>query len=475
MDDKKRLIQKEDITSLKKKHEKLKNSKYRDYFHIDPLTGLLNDPNGLFYKDGTYHIYYQWYPFKGVHGLKHWYEVKSPDLVNFKNEGLAIRPDKKYKNRGAYSGSAFIEDGEVYFSYSGNEKDENEKRYPNEVLARLEDGEIVDKSVIISRNPDYKEDQRDPRIFKIDGIYYLLLGARDKEDRAQILLYRSKYIDKDWEFYGKLDIKNLDINPYMFECPDLIKIDDDYVLLFSPQGLEKRGEYFNNIYNNGYIIGDLDIYEKTFSPRTDFIELDRGFDFYAAQSFVGIDKNYLIGWLGLPDTLYPNDKNFSGSLSLAREIYIKDDRLFTRPVKEIEKLREKEIEFSNIVYDIDPMEIEIEDIEKDFEIGIYSNKDKGGFKITYKDNKFVIDRSNLLNIISKDYGLERTISNIRINKLSIYIDKSSVEIFINDGEYAQSLKIFPKDKERDLYIKNLEKHQVFLYKLKKSYEDNFII
>lgn len=475
MNDKKRLIQKKDITNLKKKHQKLKDSKYRDYFHIDPLTGLLNDPNGLFYKDGFYHIYYQWYPFKGVHGLKHWYEVESPDLISFKNKGLAIRPDKKYKNRGAYSGSAFIENDKVYFSYSGNEKDENEKRYPNEVLAKLEDGKIIDKSVIISPNPDYKEDQRDPRIFKIDGLYYLLLGARDKKDRAQILLYRSKYIDKDWEFYGRLEIKNLDIDPYMFECPDLIKIDDDYVLLFSPQGLEKKGEYFNNIYNNGYIIGDLDINEKTFKARTDFIELDRGFDFYAAQTFANTKKNYLIGWLGLPDIIYPNDKNFSGSLSLVREIYIKNDRLFTRPVSEIKILRDKEIDFSNIVYDIDPIEIEIKDIKKDFEIGIYSNKDKGGLKISYKDSYFVIDRSNLSNIIAKDYGLKRTISNIKLGKLSIYIDKSSIEIFINDGEYAQSLKIFPKDKESDLYFKNLEKDQVLLYKLKKSFEDNFII
>lgn len=475
MDDKKRFIKESDEKDLKNLHYKLRNSEYRDYFHISPLTGLLNDPNGLFYFDGIYHVFYQWYPFKGLHGLKHWYEVESTDLVSFKNKGLAIRPNKKYKNRGAYSGSAFVEDNNIYIVYSGNEKDQNEKRYPNVVLAKYEEGKIKDLGVIIKPNKNYSEHQRDPRILKIEGSYYLILGARDKNDKAKIILYKSKKIDGGWRFYGELLIKNIHINAYMYECPDLLKIDDQYILLFSPQGLKKKGELYNNIYQNGYVIGDLNIDDKTFTPKSDFIELDRGFDFYAAQAFDNTDKALFIGWLGLPDTTYPNDGEFSGSLSLVREAVIKNNRLYTRPVKEILDLRYKEINFNQKIIDIEPMEINIKDIKDDFDIAIYARDKESGFNIFYKENSFSIDRSKMKNIISKDYGFIRKISDIDIKTLHIYIDKSSIEIFINDGEYALTSKVFPKKDEKNLYFNNLDENQVKLYNFKNSNEDNFVI
>ncbi|WP_276876236.1 glycoside hydrolase family 32 protein, partial [Anaerococcus hydrogenalis] len=238
IDDKKRLIKKDDEKELKNLHSSLKDSVYRDYFHISPLTGLLNDPNGLFFKENKFHIFYQWYTFKGIHGLKHWYEVQSPDLINFKNIGLFLKPDKIYKNRGAYSGSAFVENDDVYIVYSGNQKDENENRIPNTVLGKYENGKIIDEKVIISPNKNYTEHQRDPRIFKKNGFYYLTLGARDKKDHGCLLIYRSKNINKDWEFFGELEIKDFDNKAYMWECPDILKVDGKDVLLFSPQGMK---------------------------------------------------------------------------------------------------------------------------------------------------------------------------------------------------------------------------------------------
>lgn len=473
--DKKRLIKIEDEENLKKIHSSIKNSVYRDYFHISPLTGLLNDPNGLFFKDNKFHIFYQWYPFKGIHGLKHWYEVESLDLINFKNLGLSLKPDKIYKNRGAYSGSAFVENDEVYIVYSGNQKDENEVRIPNTVLAIYKNGKIIDKKIIIPPNKNYKEDQRDPRIFKKNGFYYLTLGARDKNDKGCILIYRSKYIEKDWEFFGELLVDGFENSAYMWECPDILNIDGKDILLFSPQGMKSEGEFFNNIYQNGYMIGKLDIENKIFKAESDFIELDRGFDFYAAQGFNNTEKSYLIGWVGLPDTIYPNDKEFSGNLSLVRELKIKNNKLFINPVENIDDLRLEKIEFNELIKDIEPLEISLENIKNSLEIKIYSHEKKGGFIIYYDKNKkeFKIDRSKLENKISQDFGFERKISNIDLKSMRIFVDKSTIEIFINQGEFTLTSKIFPKNKEKDLYIKGLEKKNIQIYKLKKSNLDNF--
>lgn len=475
IDDKKRLIKKDDEKELKNLHSSLKDSVYRDYFHISPLTGLLNDPNGLFFKENKFHIFYQWYPFKGIHGLKHWYEVQSPDLINFKNIGLFLKPDKIYKNRGAYSGSAFVENDDVYIVYSGNQKDENENRIPNTVLGKYENGKIIDEKVIISPNKNYKEDQRDPRIFKKNEFYYLTLGARDKNDCGCILIYRSKNINKDWEFFGELEIKDFDNKAYMWECPDILKVDEKDVLLFSPQGMKACGEFFNNIYQSGYIIGKLDIENKIFKAESDFIELDRGFDFYAAQSFNNTEKSYLIGWIGLPDTIYPNDKEFSGNLSLVRELKIKDNKLFINPVKNIDDLRLEKIEFNEIVKNIEPLEISLDNIENSLQIKVYSQEKNGGFIISYDKNKkeFKIDRSKLENKISQDFGFERKISNVDLKSMKIYVDKTTIEIFINQGEYALTSKVFPKNNEKDLYIEGLSKKNTQIYTLKKSYLDNF--
>lgn len=473
--DKKRLIKNEDEKFLKQIHSSIKNSVYRDYFHISPFTGLLNDPNGLFFKENKFHIFYQWYPFKGLHGLKHWYEVQSPDLINFKNIGLFLKPDKIYKNRGVYSGSAFVENDDIYMVYSGNQKDENENRIPNTVLGKYENGKIIDEKVIISPNKNYKEDQRDPRIFKKNEFYYLTLGARDKNDCGCILIYSSKNIEKDWEFFGELEIKDFDNKAYMWECPDILKVDGKDVLLFSPQGMKACGEFFNNIYQNGYIIGKLDIENKIFYPESEFIELDRGFDFYAAQSFSNTEKSYLIGWIGLPDTIYPNDKEFSGNLSLVRELKIKYNKLFINPVENINDLRLEKIEFNEIVKNIEPLEISLDNIENSLQIKVYSQEKNGGFIVSYDKNKkeFKIDRSKLENKISQDFGFERKISNIDLKSMKIYVDKSTIEIFINQGEYALTSKVFPKNKEKDLYMKGIDKENLQLYKLKKSNLDNF--
>ncbi|MBR3348652.1 MAG: sucrose-6-phosphate hydrolase, partial [Solobacterium sp.] len=86
-----------DKKELEALHEEIAASKWRADYHIQPVTGLLNDPNGFSYFNGKWHLFYQWFPFGSIHGMKHWYHVTSDDLVTWKNEGLALRPDLLYE------------------------------------------------------------------------------------------------------------------------------------------------------------------------------------------------------------------------------------------------------------------------------------------------------------------------------------------------------------------------------------------
>ena len=81
-------------------------SVYRQTYHIMPVTGLSSDPNGFVYHDGVWHLYYQWCPWGAVHGLKYWYHVSSKDLIHWTNEGVGLKPDTIFDNKGTHSGSA---------------------------------------------------------------------------------------------------------------------------------------------------------------------------------------------------------------------------------------------------------------------------------------------------------------------------------------------------------------------------------
>lgn len=88
--------------------ERVNHCPYRETYHIQPKTGLLNDPNGFSFFQGEYHLFYQWFPLGPVHGLKHWYHVSSKDLVHWKDCGIGLSPEKYYESHGVFSGTGFV-------------------------------------------------------------------------------------------------------------------------------------------------------------------------------------------------------------------------------------------------------------------------------------------------------------------------------------------------------------------------------
>ena len=168
------------------------DSRFRQEIHLMPPTGWLNDPNGLCQFGGVFHAYFQYSPFHTEGGVKMWGHCTSRDMVRWEYQGAVLYPDQPFDCHGVYSGSAFTEDGVMYVYYTGNVKLEdradydyiNTGREANTVLVTSRDGQSFGPKQLLMRNADYPSDLtlhvRDPKVWKDQGTYYMIQGARTK-------------------------------------------------------------------------------------------------------------------------------------------------------------------------------------------------------------------------------------------------------------------------------------------------------
>ena len=120
-------IQKSHEAYLKELMEYCKDTPRHPSYHIHPPCGLVNDPNGLAYFGGKYHVFYQWFPFGPEHGMKHWAHVISEDLIKWERSDQMLIPDQEYEKNGCYSGNSIEADGKLYLYYTANYKTEQGK------------------------------------------------------------------------------------------------------------------------------------------------------------------------------------------------------------------------------------------------------------------------------------------------------------------------------------------------------------
>lgn len=457
-------VNEEEIKVLEKL---VKQCPWRQSFHIQPPTGLLNDPNGFSYYNGEYHLFYQWFPFGPVHGLKHWYHTKSKDLVHWENVGMAIEPSNKFDSHGAYSGSAIEHDGKLFLMYTGNTRDDKWVRRPYQCLALMEQSGSISKiefPVIANVPNGYTDHFRDPKVWKSGERFYAIIGAQRENETGCVVLYESANLI-DWQFSGEVKTELGEFG-YMWECPDYFELDGKGVLLFSPQGLKPVGNCYHNIYQSGYVIGDLLDLEKNELTHGAFHELDRGFDFYAPQTMKD-DKGrrIVVGWMGLPEIDYPTDQNgWAHCLTLPRAITVKNGKLIQQPVAELEDLRGEKIEASKIVtnesmpfagfegevYELCVAFTESTADEFGLELRI-GEGEKTVIKYDAAAKEVVFDRTQAGKAFAEEFG---TIRRCRIEaetiSFHIFVDVSSVEIFVNSGEEVFTGRIFPDAASRGI-------------------------
>lgn len=420
---------------------------WHNKFHLEMPKGLVNDPNGLCYHQGKYQIFFQWNPFGCEHKHKHWTYTQTTDFINYTKPQIALAPVDKFDKDGCYSGSARSKNNKLEIIYTANLKDEQNIRYPRQVLVKQNDnGEFIKEKIIIDTVPKgYTTHFRDPYIFTKSNRSFIILGAQRENLTGCALIYEE--IDENWIFRGELKTRLTDFG-YMWECPNLFTIDDKDILVFCPQGLKAQKYQYQNLYQAGYLIGQFNPDTLEFT-HGEFHEFDMGFDFYAPQILVHENRHILIGWVGMPDKLqdYPTiNDGWVHSLTLPRELILKNDKLYQRPISELNELNQ------NATTKINTDKISLS-ANKKLEISI-PLKDisswQGKLKfndeyilLTYDKNTsvFTIDR-NQLKLGGKGIRQFLVKAQDELN-LSIYIDNSIIELYLQDGEYYATFCYYP--------------------------------
>jgi beta-fructofuranosidase len=255
---------------------------YRPGYHLAPQAGWMNDPNGVVFFRGEYHVFYQHHPFDPNWGPMYWGHAKSRDLVNWQHLPIALAPGDDFDRHGCFSGSAVVCDDTLALLYTGHTwlgavGDEGAMRQV-QCLAISSDGVNFSKQgVVIDTPPDASIIHfRDPKVWREGDYWYLIVGAR-LGDRPCVPLYRSSDL-RDWTFLNYL-CSGDEQDGYMWECPDLFHLDGQDILLYSPQGMQPDGFSRLNRFHTGYRVGRVD--EAQRFNGGPFIELDNGHDFYA--------------------------------------------------------------------------------------------------------------------------------------------------------------------------------------------------
>lgn len=427
-----------------------------DYHTMAPI-GWINDPNGLCEFKGEYHLFYQYSPIEAEGGLKYWGHYTTKDFIKWKREDIALFPDSIYDCHGVYSGSTLVDEDKMFIYYTGNVKHEgsydyiNSGREQNTIMVTSEDGFNFSSKEILLKNSDYPSNMsnhvRDPKVWREGNEYYMVLGARDVNSEGEVLVYNSK--DRvNWRFINT--IKTKEKFGYMWECPDLMKLGDKTLLMISPQGLEQEGILYNNVYQTGYMFLEGDF--KAQYNLSEFTEIDRGFDFYAPQSFEDSKgRRIMIGWMGLPDIPYTNPtikKGWQHALTMPRELKNINGKVHQLPLVELEKLREEESEFEvctgkTVQCNTRSFETIIDFKEKVDSLSLSLRKD---VSLQYKDRIFS------LSLGESGYGRDkRSVAIENIDNIRIFSDNSSLEIFLNNGEEVFTTRVY--DGENDTALK----------------------
>ena len=438
-------------------------------FHLMPPTGWLNDPNGLCQIGDEYHIFYQYAP-EDPNGssLKGWGHYTTRDFRTYKEEDIPLLPGSEIDKNGAYSGSAFQDGDTTHFFYTGNGKLEGDHDYINS--GRLHwtnhfetrDGKTFSKKEVLMKNEDYPENLschvRDPKILKEADGYYMVLGARTLDSAGQINVFKSQDL-KSWKPVSV--ISTPEPFGYMWECPDLFDLDGKRILITCPQGLEQKGIDYENIYQNGFFLVNGDLNHNI--TVKDFEELDRGFDFYAPQTFEdNKGRRILIGWMGMPDAEYDNEPTvkfgWQHALTLPRELHYHNGRLYQYPVDEILQLRKEGTAFRLEKNEPAKLDSSVFELILKPETDHFEVKLRKDVTLAYEGGIFSLDLGSS--------GQKRTVRHVpvdHIESLDIFSDTSSLEIFINGGQQTMTTRVY--DSQKDLKVESSEPMEAVLYPL----------
>lgn len=424
---------------------KSKNDLYYPTYHIAPPHGLLNDPNGLVYHEGIHHIFYQWFPLGPVHGLKHWYHLSTKDFIHYTDHGVALKPDTLYDQHGCFSGGALSQEDYLVIYYTGNVKDEEGKFVQVQCIAQCDSHGVIHKKGPIIY-PDFNlmtYNFRDPVPYRKDDEIYLFVGAENVDHEGTILLYKQELEDVSLVRPLQLDVSNFG---YMWECPSYFELEGRGILLFAPQGATSEDpNEFNNVFSVVYLIGDHLNFDTGDFKHQRYVEMDKGFDFYAPQVYQDEQgRQIMYGWLGNSKSAYPTDRNmWAHMLTIPRELSIKGRYLLQSPLAELKDLRHSSRRLQS-KSEIHRRGFEIEGtLQETFRFSIVNAE--GDAIEFYSDREmYTLDRSNMTELYATEYGTVRQAHRHydMVQSIRIFVDASSIEIFVDEGMTVFTSRFF---------------------------------
>lgn len=304
---------------------------YRPRFHFTPPMNWMNDPNGICHHDGRYHLYYQYNPDGPTWGNIHWGHASSADLVQWRDEPVALAPSSGPDAGGCFSGSFALVNGQATIYYTGYTEAEQVQ-----CMATSDDLRSWRKAgdAILPDPPaGVPRDQfRDPYVFRHDGHWYLAVGASLNGERGQCLLYRSED-GCNWRYLHPLHTSPHRQLGVMWECPNFFPVGDKWVLSVSVWQ-HMGAHYFVGRFENEHFVPEFD----------DVLDGDGGA--FAHLTFDAPDGR-LLQWAWIKEQrsadLVSAD-GWAGAMTTPRVLGLSRQGWLTlRPVDEILKLRGKTV------------------------------------------------------------------------------------------------------------------------------------
>ena len=437
-----------------------KDNDFRPHFHIAPPTGLMNDPNGLIFDGEKYHLFYQWFPFDAIHGMKHWKHLITKDFQHYQSADDLI-PCELFESHGCYSGGALKVGDKLAMFYTGNtRRSSDNQRVPYQNLAIFDlNGKLLSKRPLIENAPEgYTEHVRDPKPYLTkDGKIRFICGAQRENLTGTAIIFEMDNLEGTPRLLGELSLPAFDnTNVFMWECPDLLKLGDKDVFIWSPQGKDREAHQFQNNYHATYAVGKLT--DLTF--EAEYIgELDQGFDFYAPQTFAGLDNQthaVLFGWIGLPDLTYPTDKfKWHSALTLPRELRLEGTKIYQRPIAKIDEnltaLSALHFDEKADIANLDRAYLKFEVNNQAFDLTFFQNEKGQSLHLSYENGLICLDRSQSEQTeLMEKFDTKRFCEIENLQTVEIFFDRSIIEIFFNHGEKVMTSRFFIENRENTI-------------------------
>ncbi len=380
----------------------------RGQFHFSPRRGWNNDPNGMVFADGEYHLYFQHNPYGWPWGNMHWGLATSTDMVHWHEQPIAIYPHGY--GDWAFSGSAVVDKNNT----SGWKKGTNDlivaaftSTGRGECVVYSTDGGCTFTEY--EGNPVVKNQGRDPRLLWHEPSKQWVMAVYDEFEGKKYIAFHTSPDLKTWTFQSRI--------ADFFECPDIFPLGDKWILTAA---------------SSDYMIGQFD--GKKFTPETPKLKGHQGRGFYAAQTFSHEPKGRVvrIGWLQIATPGMPFNQSMSIPIQLGLIATPEGPRMTWAPVKELESLRANSRNIGALTLkpgDANPLTSlrgELLEVRAEFTPG-----NAAEIALTIRGAKVSYDFAKQ-EIVVNDHRAPAPLRDGK-QRLTIFVDRTALEVFASDG------------------------------------------